>query len=321
MEKITILMAVYHPNLDWLAQQLESLEEQTYPYLELLIADDGPDQPVGPEFFTQHLHRIPFQYRINEKNLGTSRTYAKLIAQAEGEYVAFCDQDDRWKPEKLAKVCAALQDPEVTAAYCGLCVIDGSGASMAEDVRQVRTGDRFLEGDKLAPALFIKNSIYGCTLMLRTQTAQSALPLPEGFGFDHWFSLWAAAQGRLVFVKEPLIEYRIHGSNQSKPLRGIETREDYEKERIQNLLVRSEAALERFETMQADPEMKAVLCRQAARTRDWAQARAGWLHRQWRMLPAFIEGRKLSPKAFCLELVMPLLPDVLVKKLLHKLTA
>lgn len=321
VDKITILMAIYHPNRDWLVQQLNSLENQTYPNLELLIADDGPDQPVGQEFFSQHLHRIPFQYQINEKNMGTSRTYAKLLAQAEGKYVAFCDQDDRWKPKKLEKVCAALQEPEVTAAYCGLCVIDGSNKPVAEDVRQVRTGDRFLEGDNLAPPLFVKNSIYGCTLMLRTQTAQSALPLPEGFGFDHWFSLWAAAQGRLVFVQEPLIEYRIHADNQSKPLRGIETREDYEKERIQNLLVRSQAALERFETMPADPEMKAVLCRQAARTRDWAQARKGWLHRQWKALPAFWAGRKLSPKAFCFELVMPLMPDVLVKKLLEKLTA
>lgn len=314
-------MAVYHPNLDWLEQQLESLEQQTYPNLELLIADDGPDQPVGNEFFARHLHRIPFRYQINQENLGTSRTYAKLLAQAEGDYVAFCDQDDRWKPEKLEKTCAALQDPKVTAAYCGLCVINGSGEPVAEDVRQVRTGDRFLEGDDAAPALFVKNSIYGCTLVLRTEFAQSALPLPEGFGFDHWFSLWAAAHGRLVFVKEALIEYRIHGNNQSKPLRGIETREDYEKERIQNLFVRSKAALERFEAMNADPEMKAGLCRQAAQTQDWAQARKSWLHRQWRALPAFVAGRKLSPKAFCLELVLPFLPNVLVKKLLQKLAA
>ena len=37
---ISIVMAVYEPNLQWFKEQLESLEAQTYPNLELLVIDD-----------------------------------------------------------------------------------------------------------------------------------------------------------------------------------------------------------------------------------------------------------------------------------------
>ena len=39
--RIAILMAVYEPQMDWLREQLKSLERQTYPNLHLYIRDDG----------------------------------------------------------------------------------------------------------------------------------------------------------------------------------------------------------------------------------------------------------------------------------------
>ena len=40
MSLISILMAVYEPRMDWLREQLESLNVQTYPNLELIVCDD-----------------------------------------------------------------------------------------------------------------------------------------------------------------------------------------------------------------------------------------------------------------------------------------
>ena len=39
--RIAILMAIYEPRMDWLREQLESLDQQTYPNLKLYIRDDA----------------------------------------------------------------------------------------------------------------------------------------------------------------------------------------------------------------------------------------------------------------------------------------
>lgn len=320
MPKISILMALYHPNPEWLAQQLQSLEAQTWPELALDVRDDGPDAPLGAEFFARHLCRIPFRYAVNETNLGTTATYARLVGSADGDYIAFCDQDDRWDAPKLELLAAELQRKNAQAAYCTLRVIDGEGRPTAADVRSVRKGDVFLQGEAAAPQLLIKNSIYGCSLLLRADTARRALPVPEGMGFDHWFTLWAALCGTLVFVDRPLVEYRIHGGNQSRPLRGITTRRQYEERRIGLLEKQMTAVLPRLQAVPAPGRAEPVE-KKAREALTWARARRAWLHRDPRALPAFIRGRALSPRAFRFELLLPFLPPHAASALLRRISA
>lgn len=319
VEKISILMAVHHPDRKWLVEQLSSLEAQTYPDLELLVMDDGPDAPVGREIFQNCLHRIPFRYMIHSANLGTSRTYAELVERADGKYVAFCDQDDRWRPEKLERLHRELSVPGAAAAYCTMSVIDSEGKTLAEDVRKIRKQDRFLSGKRQAPSMFVKNCIYGCTLLLPAATAKDALPLPGGMPYDHWFSLWAAIWGSLIFVDEPLNAYRIHPGNQSRPLRGITCKADYERERIQVLKQRSTSCLHRFEALNLDASAREALCTAARESRDWASARSQWLHRKWSAFPAFFAGRLISPNAFRFELFLPFLPEAVFRLLVKRM--
>lgn len=305
---VSILLAVYRPNRDWLVQQLRSLEQQTYEKIEILIRDDCPEQPVGRDFFAQQLSARPFTYTINPKNLGHAKTFAALAEQAAGDYLAFCDQDDIWAPEKIFMLVEALVKEDATGAYCGLDVMDENGDPVAGDVREIRKTDRFLSGDGLGKQLFVRNCIYGNTILLSSRVAQKGLPLPEGFTHDHWFSLWAAVEGRLIFVPCPLVHYRIHGKNLSTPFRGINTREDYLTQRIEVLEQRCQVQ----SRVAFDEELSAEI----ERVRHWVTLRRNWLEKPsithfW----AYLQTCAIHPKIFCFELLLGLTPQKLQKKL------
>ncbi|MEG1323047.1 MAG: glycosyltransferase [Ruthenibacterium sp.] len=313
MKSISVLLSIYRPNLLWLSAQLASLEAQTTAdTIELLICDDCPQAPVGKLFLQQHLPSIPFTYTIHEKNVGSSLAFAQLVQQAQGSYLAFCDQDDIWLPDKLAQLRQALETSGAQLVYCDLSVIDAQGAWVAADVSQKRKRQQFLQGTDLEQQLFVKNCVYGCSLLMRTDTAKNALPLPDGMGHDHWFCLWAAHCGRIVHVQKPLVQYRLHGENQSDDLKNIATKPDYEQQRIQTMQQRVKICLPRFAH---DTKMVQYL----EQVQHWADARAAWFHHDITALPALLRGRHFSPKATLFELALPWLPKPIFQALIRKI--
>ena len=311
---IAILMAVYEPRLDWLKEQLASLEAQTYPNLRLYVRDDcSPTVPFGDiqKCIRSSIHSFPYEIQRNEKNVGPSTTFAWLSEEAEGEYFAFCDQDDVWLPEKLEKLKANLEESHATLAYCGLSVIGPDGKDVATDIRNLRKRDSFPEGTGLAPQLLVKNSIYGCTTLFPADVVRRSLPLPECMGYDHWFSLWAAKEGRIVRNEQPLIRYRFHGNNTSVPFRSIRGKRDYVTQRIELLEARADVYAERFSD---SPE----LLSSAAAIREWAEARKRWVQGDPTAFAPFWKGRKLSPAAFLFELPMPVCSERVFASLLRR---
>lgn len=307
-KRVSVLLAVYRPNLQWLALQLQSLEWQSYPELEICIRDDCPERPVGQAFFEQTLISVPFSYQINSENLGHAKTFAKLAEEATGQYLAFCDQDDVWREDKLERLAEQLEKPGITAAYCTMDVIDGKGNPMASDIREVRKKEFFLSGEGLAPTLFVRNCIYGNTLVLPSWVVKEALPLPDGFTHDHWFSLWAAYRGQLAFVERPLVHYRIHGGNLSTPFRSVSTRQEYLNQRIKPLALRCHCR-SRF-AQDTDIALR------IAQVSNWVNCRQCWLEQGG--LPNLITyGRKrgMQRKIFCFEVVLRLTPPFLQKRL------
>ena len=88
---ITIVMAVYEPNMQWLKEQLLSLEAQTYPNLELIIRDDCsttvPFEQIC-ECAATCIRSFPYEISRNERNVGSNQTFEWLTQQARGEYIA-----------------------------------------------------------------------------------------------------------------------------------------------------------------------------------------------------------------------------------------
>lgn len=233
---ISIVMAVYEPNLPWFREQLASLEAQTYPNLELLVLDDcSPTVPFETvrQYVAQSIRSFPCQVARNENNLGSNGTFEKLTQQAHGKYIAYCDQDDVWLPEKLEILQKTIEQTGAKLVCSDMYIIDGQGKQTADSITKVRRHHVFYSGDNLVEGLLFRNFVTGCTMLMPADLARQAIPFCPYMVHDHYLALYASLHGKIQSVMQPLIRYRIHGNNQTDLMAGVIDRRSYRHIRIE----------------------------------------------------------------------------------------
>lgn len=101
--KVTILMSTYNGE-NFLAEQIESIQQQTYTDWTLLIRDDGSKDKTREiiKRFALEDDRITFINPDQTENLGVIKSFFTLLKYQESDYYLFSDQDDIWLPEKLS---------------------------------------------------------------------------------------------------------------------------------------------------------------------------------------------------------------------------
>ena len=302
--RIAILMAVYEPRMDWLREQLESLEAQTYSNLRLYIRDDcSPTVPFAEieRCVEACIHSFPWTITRNEENLGSNGTFQRLTEEAEGEYFAYCDQDDIWLPEKLTVLREELERSGALLVCSDMFIIDGAGRQTADSITKVRRHHVFHSGENLAANLVFSNFVTGCTMLIRAEVAKAAVSFCPYMVHDHYLALFAAERGKIVSLPERLIKYRIHGNNQTEMMAGVKDKASYGQIRIDEALEKMRWLEENFS---CDSELKEVI-RQG---KVWLEARQKNWHRQggaktvWRY-------RGFNKAVSCFELVLSGAPN------------
>ena len=233
--KIAILMAVYEPRLDWLREQLLSLNAQTYSNLVLYVRDDCSPTVAFSEIqncVANCIDAFPYLILRNEKNLGSNGTFELLTKEAEAEYFAYCDQDDIWLPEKLEILQQEISRTGALLVCSDMYVIEEHGTKVADSITQVRRHHVFRSGENLAAKLLFSNFVTGCTMLIKRDSAKKALPFCPFYVHDHYLALWCAEHGTIESVLKPLICYRIHQDNQTLEMAGVTNRNTYQKARI-----------------------------------------------------------------------------------------
>ena len=236
---IAILLATYNPPIDWLCELLDSLNAQTYPSLRLYVRDDASTKVSTAhleELLRTHITEFPFVFHQNAKNLGSTATFEALVRDTADEpYVAFCDQDDVWLPEKMENTLRLLcESPLSPTAVCtNVRVIDGEGKLLADRMEEHRRRHVFLRGEGLASELIYRNFALGCTMVMERARVLSYLPFPSALVHDHYLLFRAALDGAIDVLTEPQMLYRVYGGNQTGVMAGVKTKSDYFVRRIE----------------------------------------------------------------------------------------
>lgn len=218
MNKVSVILAACRGE-KYIGEQLESLRLQTRPPDELLIGDDsGPNDATFQA--VRHWLRTcepPFEVRIfrNTPPLGVNGNFRSLGEKASGDIVFFCDQDDYWLPEKIARLAALLESRPEAEAVCGFSFLAGGDLKPLEDqddseMRAVRK----MSPDKLFRA-FLRNTVVGNghNIAIRKKVLDR-LPAWDGlFLYDAWLLRSCAAAEKLLFLPERLTLHRIHEAN------------------------------------------------------------------------------------------------------------
>lgn len=111
---VSIIMPSWN-TAKWIAESIESVINQTYQKWELIIVDDCSTDNTDNVVASFDDKRIV--YLKNESNSGAALTRNKALREAKGEWIAFLDSDDLWKPEKLEKMVAFMTENNYSFAY------------------------------------------------------------------------------------------------------------------------------------------------------------------------------------------------------------
>ena len=205
---VAICMATFEPDLELFRRQVESLRAQTHGNWICVVSDDCS----APRSFDAIRAVIGGDERFvisrSDERLGFYRNFerAMRMAPAEARFVALCDQDDLWYPDKVETLLAAVQGAEL--AYSDQRLVDPEGAVLAESLWMGRRNNY----TDLA-SLLVANTVTGAATLFRREVAEAALPFPQmpGWQFhDHWLGLVALARGRVAYVDRPLYDYVQH---------------------------------------------------------------------------------------------------------------
>jgi glycosyltransferase involved in cell wall biosynthesis len=191
----------------FLPQQLDSLLAQTYPNLEIVANDDcsSDDTLAILERYARLDPRI--DVAANSENLGFPLNFERALRRCRGVYVAPCDQDDVWLPEKIDALVEIIG--EHSLAYCDSSLVDENGRPLGYRMSQVAPP---LSMDDPAPFAF-GNCVSGHAMLFARELLERALPAPSVFFYDWWIAAVAASAGGLAYCERPLVLYRQHGRN------------------------------------------------------------------------------------------------------------
>jgi glycosyltransferase involved in cell wall biosynthesis len=203
---VSIAMSTYNGE-KYIHEQLDSLVNQSYSNIEIVIVDDHSTDQTVP-IIKSYQNKYPFiKLFCKECNSGVNKTFEQAIAECKGEFIAPCDQDDIWFPEKITVLMNEISDED--AVYSNSFLIDENGESLQKDfnsiikLRSYYTGAPFLNS----------NCVPGHTLLIKATFAKKTLPFPEHVIFDWWLSFCAASNNGIKYVDKCLVKYRQHDSN------------------------------------------------------------------------------------------------------------
>ena len=117
---VSIVTPVYHAQ-EYIKETLDSVLAQDYRSWEHILVVDGNDDPtIGPirEYMEAH-PQANIRLIIQETNQGAAHARNRGVREADGRYVAYIDADDLWRPDKLSRQIAFMQDKNAAFAFTG----------------------------------------------------------------------------------------------------------------------------------------------------------------------------------------------------------
>ena len=215
MEQVDILMATYNGE-KYLKEQLESILNQTYTNIRLLINDDcSTDKTIEIlKEYEQKDNRIYVHY--NKENLGSIKNFENLLSRVENKYFMLADQDDVWMPQKVEKSLDKITKENADLVFTDLEAVDENLKTITPSVVRYMGFKKNIDKYNDYKLVFLRNCVTGCTIISKKELIKKYIPIPnkEPMVHDWWMALMIAQDGKLAFLDEPTIKYRQHGKNQ-----------------------------------------------------------------------------------------------------------
>ena len=197
------LVSVILPTFDrmpWLQSSLQSVLEQTYSNLEIIVVDDGSTDST-PEF----LASTPRNVRcFRQENQGVAAARNLGLQHVRGELIAFQDSDDIWHPHRLERGIAQLAGhPDIGLTCAGSRLVDVDGNELGKRWKPIQSGNvtEELFGDCFVtmPTVLVRKSVTDLAGMFDTT-------LRVNSDYEYWLRI--SLLTRFAGIDEALVDVR-----------------------------------------------------------------------------------------------------------------
>lgn len=203
-ELISVVIPSYNRK-DKLPACIKSVLEQSYSNIELIIVDDASTDGTEELFKDIKDPRLTYlRYDINHgacyaRNYGAERSHGRIIA--------FQDSDDIWHSDKLEKQFKHLIDSGADMSFCGMNRVSKDGSHYYYPVHPYEPEHSL--------ANFLAENRASTQTMLMHRYVWEQLKFDESFKrYQDWdFSIRAAANFRLAYLPEALVESEVGGDS------------------------------------------------------------------------------------------------------------
>ena len=210
--QVDILLASYNGE-KYIAQQIESIQSQTFQDWRLLIHDDGSDDDtvVICKKYVENDSRILY-LSDGITGLGVARHFIYMLKYVTSDFVMFCDQDDIWLPEKIDTMLSNIKQKDQSKAQ----VVFSNAYLWNPEHGIISKRNTLSYPRNLDALLFLNSGVQGAASIFNGKMVTlMQRPLDYYAMHDHVLILAALCFGNVDYIDEPLFYYRQHDENVS----------------------------------------------------------------------------------------------------------
>jgi len=211
--QISIVMPAFNA-VKTIAESIESVQKQTYPYWELLVLDDASTDRTREVVDKMSASDSRIHLYTEDANHGVAFERNKGVHKARFDWIAFLDSDDCWTKDKLEKQVHQVQLNSVSNApslyYTGSAFMNASGQRLPYILHVP---------SRLTASDILKQNLISCSsaLVRKELMIRHPMPISEKKPIHEDFATWIAIlkEGDAVGIDEPLLIYRVSSNSKS----------------------------------------------------------------------------------------------------------
>ncbi len=212
---VSVIIPCYNGE-EFIREAIESVINQSYQSWELIIVDDGStdsSKDIVRQYITDRRGKL-IEHRCNK---GIPRTRNTGIRAAEGEYLAFLDQDDIWLPNKLEmQVNCFKNQQEAVGMICTGMVFTDEKLKPQSIFRGFRADDQ----KELVKSIYLQPINSGSIMMIKKKCFSQLGFFDEGLNVWDDFEMWMriATHFKIKYIKKAMVKKRMHSKNTQRLL-------------------------------------------------------------------------------------------------------
>lgn len=210
---VSVIMPAYNAR-PYIGEAINSVLSQDYPYIELIVVDDGSTDGTAA-----YAEEFGDQVRVfRQANAGVAAARNKGLAEAKGGLIAFLDADDLWCPGKLSAQVAYLEkNPEIGGVYGKFIRWEGLADGtfpppLMEQKDSSNVSIIAAHSGSIYRELLFDNIVHIITAVIRRSAIEDIGGFDEGLRTGEDYDLWLrmSLTYRMDKLDRTLAYYRVH---------------------------------------------------------------------------------------------------------------